>query len=150
MSTDYSTVKFKEVGDLTFSADYGGVEAENVGSASGSGDYTGFKFGTITKKLKLNSDYGSVRIKNLADGFDYVDIDSEYAGIKIGIAPGASFDFVVDLQYAGFKRPDGNIDMQKSIVKSTKKYYEGTYGKGKSNSKVTIKSEYGSVSFYEN
>lgn len=150
LSTDYSTVKFKEVDDLTFSADYGGVEAENVGSASGSGDYTGFKFGTIMKKLKLNSDYGSIRIKNLANGFESVDIDSEYAGIKIGIAPGANFDFVVELQYAGFKRPDGNIDMQKSIVKSTKKYYEGVYGKGKSNSKVTIKSEYGSVSFYEN
>lgn len=150
VSTDYSTVKFKQIDDLTCSADYGGVEAENVSTAIVSGDYTGFRFGTITKKLKLSSDYGSVRVKNLANGFDSVDIDSEYAGIKIGIEPGTNFNFVIDLQYAGFKRSDSKVDLQKSIVKNSKKYYEGTYGKGSSNSKVTIKSEYGSVSFYEN
>ena len=126
------------------------MEAENVNSAIVSGDYTGFRFGTITKKLKLKSDYGSLRVKNLANGFESVDIDSEYAGIKIGLDEGSNFNFVVDLQYAGFKRNDSNIEMFKSIVKSTKKYYEGVYGKGNSNSKVTIKSEYGSVSFYEN
>jgi len=150
LSTDYSTVKFKEVDNLTCSADYGGVEVENVKSATVSGDYTGFKFGTITKKLKLNSDYGSVRIKNLANGFESVNINSEYAGIKIGIEPGTNFNFVIDLQYAGFKRSDSKVELNKSIVKNTKKYYEGVYGKGNTNSKVTIKSEYGSVSFYEN
>ena len=40
--------------------------------------------------------------------------------------------------------------MFKRIVKNTNKYYEGVYGKGKSNSKITIKSEYGSVALYEN
>ena len=150
LSTDYSTVKFRDVEDLTCSADYGGVEAENVSSASVSGDYTGFRFGTVTKRLKLRSDYGSVRVKNLANGFESVDIDSEYAGIKIGIEPGTNFDFVIDLQYAGFKRSDSKVELYKSIVKNSKKYYEGIYGKGDSNSKVTIKSEYGSVSFYEN
>ena len=150
LSTDYSTVKFRDVDDLTCSADYGGVEAENVNSATVSGDYTGFRFGTVTKKLKLRSDYGSVRVKNLANGFELVDINSEYAGIKIGIEPGTNFDFVIDLQYAGFKRSDNNVELYKSIVKNSKKYYEGIYGKGDSNSKVIIKSEYGSVSFNEN
>ncbi len=150
LSTDYSTVKFRDVDDLTCSADYGGVEAENVNSATVSGDYTGFRFGTVTRKLKLRSDYGSIRVKNLANGFELVDINSEYAGIKIGIEPGNNFDFVIDLQYAGFKRSDSNVELYKSIVKNSKKYYEGIYGKGDSNSKVIIKSEYGSVSFYEN
>lgn len=150
LSTDYSTVKFKEVDNLTCSADYGGVEVENVASAVMNGDYTGFRFGTITKKLKLNSDYGSVRVKNLANGFESVNINSEYAGIKIGIEPGTNFNFVIDLQYAGFKRSDSKVELFKSIVKNNKKHYEGVYGKGGSNSKVTIKSEYGSVSFYEN
>lgn len=150
VSMDYSTVKFKNVEDLTFSADYGGLDVENVGSANGSGDYTGFKFGTVSKNLKVNSDYGSIRISNLVDGFDYVDINSEYASVKIGLGPNVNFDFSIDLQYAGFKRNNSNIDMRKSIVKNSKKYYEGSYGKGSSTSKVTIRSEYGGVSFYEN
>ena len=150
LSTDYSTVKFKKVNHLEFSADYGSIDVEEVNSAHGSGDYTGFKFGTITNKLKLNSDYGSIYIKNLAEGFESVDINSEYAGIKIGTSPNNHFSFTIDLQYAGFKRNDQYVELFKSIEKNTKKHYEGVYGKGKSNSKVTIKSEYGSVTFYEN
>ena len=150
LSMDYSTMNFNTVKDLNFSADYGSLTVDNVDSASGSGDYTGLKFGQVNKRLKVNTDYGSLRIKNLANGFDYVDIDTEFASVKIGMSPNISFDFVLDLQYAGFKRDNSNIDMRKSIKKNNKAYYEGTYGKGNSNSKITIKSEYGGVTFYEN
>lgn len=150
LSTDYSSITIKEVDDLVFSADYGSVTVDNAVSARGSSDYTGMKFGTITKKLNLSADYGSIRVKNLANGFESVDINSEFASIKLGIEAGTSFDFVVDLQYAGFRRNDSKIDMRKSIVKNTKKYYEGTYGKSGSGSKINIRSEYGGVSFNEN
>ena len=150
LSMDYSTMKFGEVGDVSFSADYGSLVVDNANSASGTSDYTGVKFGTINKSLKLNTDYGSVRIKNLANGFDFVDINTEFASVKIGLSPNISFDFVLDLQYAGFKRDNSNINMRKSIKKNNKAHYEGTYGKGNSNSKITIKSEYGGVTFYEN
>ncbi len=150
LSTDYSNIRFKELGTLDFSADYGGIEVEKANSVKGSGDYTGLKFGTITKNLVISSDYGSIRVKNLANGFELVDINSEFAGIKIGIEPGTSFDFVVELQYAGFKRNNSKIDMRKSMEKNSKKYYEGTYGKSGSGSKINIRSEYGSVTFNEN
>jgi len=39
--------------------------------------------------------------------------------------------------------------MRKNIEKSSKKYYEGTYGKGSSNSKLIIKSQYGGVKINE-
>ena len=150
LDADYSTVKFKTMESLAFNTDYGNVEVDKVTSASGNGDYTGFRFGTITKKLKLSSDYGSIRVGNLEKGFESVVIDSEFAGIKIGISPGNSFSFSVDLQYARFKKEKSKVDLIKSIEKNSKKYYEGNYGKENSNSKVTIKSQYGSVHFYEN
>ena len=150
LSTDYSTARIKKANDISFSADYGGVEIEEAATVNGSGDYTGLKFGTITKKLKISSDYGSIRVKNLANGFESVYINSEYAGVKIGIEPGTNFKFYIDLQYAGFKRSKDNVEMYKSIVKNSKKYYEGVYGKGNPDATVTIKSEYGSVTFQEN
>ena len=150
LNTDYSTVTFGEVKILDFSADYGSIRVDNGVSISGSGDYSGLKFGNITKKLNVSADYGSIRIKNLVSGFELVDINSEFASIKIGIESGISFDFIVDLQYAGFKRDNSKIDMRKSIVKNSKKYYEGTFGKSGSSSNIKIKSEYGSVTFDEN
>ena len=55
----------------------------------------------------------------------------------------------MNLQYARFRYNDDNVDMYKSIEKSSKKYYEGTYGKGTSNSKLIIKSQYGGVTLKE-
>ena len=55
-------------------------------------------------------------------------------------------DFELDLQYAGFSRNDDKMEFFKSISKTTKKYYEGKFGKGKTSSRVKIKSQYGGVS----
>ena len=51
-----------------------------------------------------------------------------------------------NIQYAGFKADDNNMEFYKKISKSTKKYYEGKYGKGNTNSKIRIRSQYGGVS----
>lgn len=149
VNADYSTVKIKEAADLTFNTDYGAVTADYANTVKGNGDYTSLRFGTITKSLKVNSDYGAIRIENLAKGFDFIDINSEYAGIRIGVESGTNFNFMIDLQYAGFSK-DSNTEVLKSIVKSTKKYYEGFYGKANANSKLNINSQYGSVSIKEN
>lgn len=151
LNTDYSTVKFEKLTDINFNADYGSIYAGEVENVKGNGDYTGLKFGTVKNSLKVKSDYGYIKIQNLANGFDFVDIDSEYAGIKIGTSTSNNFSFTINLQYASFKqRNSPNVELFKSISKSSKKYYEGVYGKGNSRSKITINSEFGSVTFEEN
>lgn len=147
VNSDYSTLKFESSNSIIFKTDYGSISAEDVVSISGNGDYTGIKIGTLRKDLKINSDYGQLKIEKLDKGFESVYIDSEFASIKIGFTKDVSFDFVVELQYAGFKK-EGNFEIMKSIEKNTKKYFEGTYNKGGKGT-VKIKSQYGSVGFYE-
>ena len=150
LNADYSTFKLNEAINLDFNVDYGSFSVNEITNATGNGDYTALKFGTVKKNLNIKSDYGAIRIENLANGFESVSIDSEFAGIKIGTSSTNNFSFVIDLQYASFKRNSSNVELFKSIVKNSKKHYEGVYGKGNSNSKITIKSEYGSVTFSEN
>ncbi|MGB0892134.1 MAG: hypothetical protein ACPGUU_07260 [Flavobacteriaceae bacterium] len=150
LNTDYSTIELGEAKDVTFNSDYGSIKIEDAVKISGTGDYTSFRFGTIRKSLSVTTDYGSIRVNNLAKGFDFVDIDSEYAGIRIGVAPDASFKFDIGLQYASFRYDKDKVDMQKRIVKNNKKSYQGTFGKGNTSSKVKIRSEYGGVSIKEN
>ena len=100
--------------------------------------------------MKIDTDYGSISVKRLAKDFESVDIDGQYAGIKIGIDEDAVFDFELDLQYAGFKYDDDKMEFYKKISKTTKKYYEGKYGKGSSDSRIKIRSQYGGVSIKEN
>jgi len=147
---DYSTLKFDKAKIVDFNCDYGSISIEEAIDIKGNSDYLTMRFGTIHKNLLVDTDYGSITVKNLLDGFENVDINSEYASVRIGVAPTAVFEFLIDLQYAGFSRNDDNITFYKNISKSTEKYYEGKFGKGNTNSKIVINSQYGGVSIKEN
>ena len=150
VNADYSNVKLGETGTVDFNSDYGSISIEEANNVSGNSDYTSMRFGTIRKNLTIDTDYGSVTVKNLAKGFENVDIDGQYAGIRIGVDPNAVFNFEIDLQYAGFSRDNDKMEFFKSLSKSTKKYYEGKFGNGNTNSKIKIRSQYGGLSIKEN
>ena len=150
VNADYSTVKLGKTGNIDFNIDYGSITIDEAVDVNGNSDYASMRFGTIFKNLDIETDYGSISVKRLAKGFEKVIIDGQYAGIKIGVDEGAVFDFELDLQYAGFKYDKDKVDFNKKISKTTKKYYEGKYGTGNSNSRIKIRSQYGGVSIKEN
>ncbi len=147
---DYSTLKFGQTNNINFNADYGSVSINEAENIIGNSDYTSMSFGTVKKNLNIDTDYGSISVKRLAKDFKNVTIDGQYAGIRIGVDPDAIFDFELNLQYASFKTDNEKIEFYKKISKTTKKYYEGKYGKGSSNSKINIRSQYGGVTIREN
>ncbi len=149
VNSDYSTITIGAANTVTFNADYGSINVDDVNDITGNTDYVSIRLGTVSKNLNIDADYGSIKIKELAKGFDRAEISGEYASISIGVKPNTNFNFVMDLSYASFKYNDSRVDMRKSIEKSSKKHYEGTYGKGSSNSKLIIKSQYGGVKINE-
>lgn len=149
VNADYSTLKFGTLDDINFTADYGSIVIDEATNVTGNSDYTSMNFGTIKKNLTIDTDYGSLSIKKLAKGFDNVTIDGQYAGIRIGVENDAVFDFELDLQYAGFKGDNNKMEFYKKSSKSSKSYYLGKFGKGNSNSKIKIRSQYGGVSITE-
>lgn len=149
INSDYTTINIGTANTVTYNTDYGNINVDDVANIRGNSDYASIRLGTVSKGLDLTADYGSIKIKELANGFDKAEISSEYAGITIGTRANNNFDFILNLQYAGFRYNKNNVEIYKSIEKSSKKYYEGTYGKGKSNATLMIKSQYGSVTFKE-
>jgi hypothetical protein len=150
VNADYSTVKLGKTNKIDFNIDYGSISIDEATDVNGNSDYASMRFGTIYKNLTIDTDYGAISVKRLVEGFENVDIDGQYAGIKIIVDEDAAFNFELDLQYAGFKYDKDKIEFNKKISKTTKKYYEGNYGKGSSNSKVKIRSQYGGVSITGN
>lgn len=146
VNADYTGVKIGKADKVDFNCDYGSITINEATIVYGKSDYAGMRIGTLKQKLDVNTDYGGLRIKNLEDGFESVIVDGSYAGIKIGTSDRNSFDFVMDLSYASFSYPEEYVETYKSIKKSTKKYYEGKFGKGVSDSKIRVKSDYGGIS----
>lgn len=149
INSDYSNITIGIANSATFNSDYGSIKINDIEDVTGNSDYVSVRLGTVRKNLNLEADYGSIKIKELAKGFNRVEISSEYAGISIGTKANNNFNFKMDLQYASFRYNENNVDMKKSIRKSTKKYYEGTYGNGNSKAIIVIKSQYGSVKINE-
>ncbi len=150
LNADYSDSVFENIEELDFTCDYGKVEVESGNIIQGSGDYLTMRFGTIYKKLRIEADYGGIKVDKMMKGFESITIHSDYAGIKIGLDDDVSFNFITKLSYGGFNYDGGNITYLKKVVKSSSKYYEGFVNKDNSGSLVEISSEYGSVKFYNN
>ncbi|WP_431003269.1 hypothetical protein [Tenacibaculum sp. TC6] len=146
INADYSTVKANKINTLHFNSDYGSIIVNEGVDVYGNSDYAGVKIGTIHKNLEIDTDYGGVKVENIANGFEKISIKGSYAGIKLGTKASNSFKFTVSLEYASFNHPDEKIEFFKSIKKSSKKYYEGIFGSSHTNSVIDIKSSYGGVS----
>lgn len=146
INADYSTVKLGNTNSVKFSCDYGSISINEAKNISGSSDYTSIRIGTLRKKLKINTDFGSVKVQNISKDFENVTIDGSYASIKLGTSSDNAFKFNIDLGYASFNYPENKVEFTKSIKKNTKKYYEGSFGNGNINSTIMIKSRYGGVS----
>lgn len=150
VNMDYTTLKVGEVGTINFNTDYGGITIDDTENVIGNGDYTALRFGSISKKLIVESDYGSIQVKNLKEGFELVDINSQYASVRIEVDKTISFTFEMDLQYAGFKTDLNGIEYFKKISKSSKNYYEGSYGNASQKGIIKVHSQYGGVSINQN
>ena len=150
ITADYSTLKIGLINTVNFNLDYGSIAINEGDYITGNSDYAAVKIGRLNRKLNIETDYGAVSIQSLANNFESVQIDTEYASVRLGVNQGNSFDFELNLQYATFSRNDNNIDLFKSISKSSNKYYQGKYGKNTSTGKVKITSQYGGISFKEN
>lgn len=148
LDADYSRSHFENIENLSFNCDYGSLKIDNANFIEGDGDYLTMRIGKIYKKASIQSDYGSIRIAELQNDFQSVNIDSDYTGIKIGINEKSSFDIEAKLSYAGFSY-EGNFTFNKKNVKSLSKYYQGYHNNKNNNSTIKISTDYGGVKLFE-
>lgn len=149
LDADYTNSTVEQMKNLDYNCDYGKLVVLEADDVTGNGDYINVRLGTVHGDVLLNADYGSIKIDEMAADGGSVTLESDYTGIKMGYNPQYNFNFELDLEYAGFKGRDGlQIDISKE--KSTSKYYKGHYGNQDSNNNISIKSDYGSVTFYKN
>ena len=149
INADYTKSEIEVAEDITYNCDYGSLKVNAVNTISGNGDYLTFRLGDVFKAVSVKSDYGSIRIDKLHKSFEGLTINSDYTGIKIGYDPALAFRFDIDLEYAGLNGEE-NWEMVKKRIESRSKFYSGYHGSENTDSKITIESEYGSVTFYEN
>ena len=146
ISADYTKSSVEAAENVVYNCDYGSLKVDNVNNLSGNGDYLTLRLGQVYKDVSIKADYGSIKIDRMAANAGNIDIQTDYTGITIGHDADYSFQFEVQLEYATMRNAD-DFEFIKRRIESSDKYYLGYYGDPSSVNKVSINSEYGSVTF---
>jgi hypothetical protein len=102
--------------------------------------------GELIKKLNYSGSYGSFSIDRIPAGFESLDVDTHYMGVKLGIEESASYKIDAKVTYGGLKYDEDNFKNQRRVIENNSTELSGTVGKEENpSSKVNVLSSYGTV-----
>lgn len=144
-NADFSKVEIQRAQTIDYSADYGRIAVETANRINGSSDFTTLRIGKVQEQFRMSGDFGSLHIRSLEALSENSSIETEFTKVRIGVSPKASFHFEIETEASGFES-EIDLNYQKKIQESRKKYFSGTYG-DQPQAQLTIETEYGSIKF---
>lgn len=140
-------VTIRKVGNVELENKYGSIEIREAQNIRGHIGYSQLEIDNLTKNLRLTSSYSGTKIRNVAKGFENIDVEAKYGGTVLSFARDVSFEFAIKAKYGGFDNDLDNVNFKKQIKYNTSSEYSGTYGTGKNFGKIYITSGYGNINF---
>ncbi|KJD33047.1 hypothetical protein PK35_08760 [Tamlana nanhaiensis] len=149
VNADYTKSTIETAESVTYNCDYGNMTIIKVNTVNGNGDYLTTHIGDVYKNVTIKADFGSIKIDRMTQNAKDLHIESDYVNLKIGYAPNYSFNFNLDLEYANLKA-NNDLNYTKKIIDYGDKHYIGYRGDKATANKITVKSDYGNLTLFEN
>lgn len=149
LDSKYSKISIDKISSLVAESRYDKLTIDNINNLVLDAGYTDINIGILNKKLKFNGAYGSITVERIPSGFESIETDSRYLGVRLGIDSGANYTLDARTSYGDLKFDEGNFQHQRRIVENTSTEISGVVGKESSPlAKVYVRSSYGSVKLY--
>jgi len=146
LDSKYSKMQFGETSSLVGESKYDNIRIEKINNLVLDAGYSDVVIETLNKKLKFDGGYGALTIDEIPAGFESIETDTRYLGVKLGIDSDASYNLDAKLSYGDLKFDEGNFQHQRRIVENNSSETSGIVGKESSpSSTVKVTSSYGSV-----
>ena len=128
---------------------YDKISIESINNLVLENGYTEVNIGSMNKKLEYTGSYGSFTVERVPAGFESIDVDTRYMGVRLGIEDNASYNLDARVSYGGLKYNEENFKNQRRIVENNSNEVTGIMGKEESPAaRVNVRSSYGSVKLY--
>lgn len=147
LESKYSGLNVQKLENLQLESKYDGVSIEEGGSILANSKYTNYKIGALSKELKLNTEYGSVRVDEVKPDFNRIEITNSYGGITLGL-DGATYQLNAECDYCDIHYPADKFQGNR-LKENTRLKVQGQVGNGDTNRQVTVTSRYGSLKLTE-
>lgn len=146
LDSKYSKIALSETSSVVGESKYDNIRIENIKNLVLENGYTEVNIGELTKKLTYTGSYGSFSIDRIPSGFESIDIETHYMGVKLGIEESANYRLDAKVSYGGLKYNEDNFKNERRIVENNSNEVSGTVGKEENPaSRVNVKASYGTV-----
>lgn len=141
----YSDFEVEKIENLDINIEGGKLKANSISTLIGTTKFTDVKVFVINSSVDISLEYGNVNIIELKPEVSLVDISSKFSGIKIGISPQNTYKLSAKTSFGDFTFPKQIANFTNVEKTPTKSQYEGTLGKGKFITQVSLDAEYGGI-----
>jgi hypothetical protein len=149
LDSKYSKIQIEEASSIVGETKYDNIRIQKINNLVLDAGYSDVNVGELTKKLKFDGGYGNLSVERIPKGFESIESDSRYIGVKLGIDSDASYQLDARLSYGDLKFDEENFQHQRRIVENNSSETSGTMGKESSPSAtVKVTASYGSVRLY--
>ncbi len=149
IDSKYSKVQIGNVSSLVGETKYDNLKIDNINNLVLESGYTDINIGTLTRKLDFEVAYGSFTIDRVPAGFESIELDARYTGVRVGIDENASYKLDGEVSYGGLKFNEDNYKNIKRIVENTSTTVEGIVGKDESpTAYVKVDASYGTIKLF--
>ena len=146
LDSKYSKISLGETSSVVGESKYDNIKIENIKNLVLENGYTEVNIGQLTKKLTYSGSYGSFSIDRIPSGFESLDVETHYMGVRLGIEESASYKLDAKVTYGGLKYNENKFKNQKRIIENNSHEVSGIVGNEENpSSKVTVHTSYGTV-----
>jgi hypothetical protein len=146
LDSKYSKIILGETSSIVGESKYDNIRIETIKNLVLENGYTEVNIGELTNKLDYSGSYGSFSVDRVPAGFESLQVETHYMGVKLGIEESASYKLDAKVSYGGLKYNEDNFRNTRRIVENNSHEVSGTVGKEENpTSKVSVIASYGSV-----
>ena len=142
MESKYSQISIDEVGTIIANSKYDQFSIDQIETLTCETKYSHINIDELTKSLKVEAGYGSVKVDEVASDFETISVTNSYGQISLGLN-NASYSVDATCEYCGISYPEENFKGNKMKDNNTREI-NGKVGAGNGGS-VMIKSRYGDI-----
>jgi hypothetical protein len=144
LQSAYDDYDINEVNTIKIDSKYGDFSLGNVDNIAISGSYTDYKIKRIDSYGTFKTSYGDVKIEDVKNGFNSLDINGNYTDYTIRIDPSVSYQLDVKTSYGDMSKP---ILLKTSVEKEKGSTTEiiGCVGNSTSKSIIKARLNYGDL-----
>lgn len=149
VDSKYSKLIIGETSSIVAESKYDNIEIGNINNLVMRCGYTSVKTDKLLRKLNFQGSYGSFSVNEIPAGFESLEVEVSYMGVRLGIEEAASYKLDANARYGSIKFNEDKFKNVKHISENNSTEISGTFGTGTSPaSTVKVTAAYGSVKLY--